>query len=45
VAALLKGGVREEEIGLVELRRIGERILGSHSVPWFWSYRVRIGMK
>jgi ubiquinone/menaquinone biosynthesis C-methylase UbiE len=45
VAALLKGGVSEEEIGLVELRRTGERILGNHPVPWFWSYRVRIGVK
>jgi hypothetical protein len=30
---------------LVELRKTGQRILGNHPVPWFWSYRVRIGVK
>lgn len=45
VASLLKAGVNEEEMGLVELRTTGQRILGNHPVPWFWSYRVRIGVK
>jgi ubiquinone/menaquinone biosynthesis C-methylase UbiE len=45
VAALLKAGVSEEEIGLVELRKTGQRILVNRQVPWFWSYRVRIGVK
>ena len=45
VAALLKAGVSEEELGLIELRKTGQRILGNHQVPWFWSYRVRIGLK
>jgi hypothetical protein len=37
--------VSEEEIGLVELRKTGQRILVNRQVPWFWSYRVRIGVK
>jgi ubiquinone/menaquinone biosynthesis C-methylase UbiE len=45
VAALLKEGVSEEEIGLTELRETGERVLGDRQIPWFWSYRVRIGIK
>jgi hypothetical protein len=45
VAALLKEGVSEEEIGLTELREAGERVLGDRQIPWFWSYRVRIGIK
>ncbi len=45
VAALLKAGVSEEELGLIELRKTGQRILGNHQIPWFWSYRVRIGVK
>lgn len=45
VAALLKAGVSEEEIGLIELIRTGQRVLGDRQIPWFWSYRVRIGVK
>jgi ubiquinone/menaquinone biosynthesis C-methylase UbiE len=45
VAALLKAGVSEAEIGLIELRETGQRLLGDRPVPWFWSYRVRIGVK
>jgi ubiquinone/menaquinone biosynthesis C-methylase UbiE len=45
VAALLKAGVSEEKIGLIELRETGQRVLGNRQVPWFWSYRVRIGIK
>ena len=45
VAALLKEGVSEEEIGLVKLREAVRRRLGDRPVPWFWSYRVRIGVK
>src|SRR5258705_6288211 len=45
VAALLTAGISEEEVGLVELRRTGQRLLGDRQIPWFWSYRVRIGVK
>ena len=45
MAALLRAGISEEEAGLVELRRTGQRLLGDRQIPWFWSYRVRIGVK
>jgi ubiquinone/menaquinone biosynthesis C-methylase UbiE len=45
VAALLKAGVTEEEVGLNQLRVVAQRLLGDRQIPWFWSYRVRIGVK
>ena len=45
VASLLKHGVSEEEIGISDLRQVAERILGDRKVSWFWSYRIRIGIK
>jgi SAM-dependent methyltransferase len=45
VATLLKQGVREEEIGLDALRRVAERTLGAGTVPWYWSYRVRVALR
>src|SRR5260370_32684611 len=45
VAALLKADISEEELGLVELRRTGQRLLGDRRIPWFWGYGVRIGVR
>ncbi len=45
VAGLLRAGVSEEEIGIDELRRIAERTIGADPVPWYWSYRVRLGVR
>jgi SAM-dependent methyltransferase len=45
VASLIKAGVPEEEIGIDRLRATARRILGAAIVPWYWSYRVRIGVK
>lgn len=45
VAALLKNGICEEELGLVQLRDTAKQIMGDTLVPWFFSYRVRIGIK
>jgi ubiquinone/menaquinone biosynthesis C-methylase UbiE len=45
VAALLKAGVSEKEAGLIELQETAQRLLGDGRLPWFWSYRVRIGVK
>jgi ubiquinone/menaquinone biosynthesis C-methylase UbiE len=45
VAALLKAGVSEEEVGLIELQEIAQRELGDGPLTWFWSYRARIGVK
>lgn len=44
IAALLKHGLSEAEIGLDELRRETRRVLGDATVPWYWSYRVRLGI-
>jgi SAM-dependent methyltransferase len=45
VATLLKHGVSEEEIGLDILRAEAGRILGDEPKPWFWTYRIRLGIK
>ena len=35
----------EEELGLDRLRRVAAQSLGSEPIPWFWSYRVQLGVK
>jgi hypothetical protein len=45
VAALLKHGLSEDEIGLSELRAAARKLLGNRSVPWHFSYRVKVGIK
>ncbi len=45
IAALLKHGVGEDEIGLAMLRETAQRVLGDAIVPWYFSYRVRLGVK
>jgi SAM-dependent methyltransferase len=45
VAALVKHGLSEEEIGISDLSRAAERILGDRALSWYWSYRIRIGVK
>ena len=45
VEAILKHGLTEEQIGLTELRRICQRVVGNRQVRWFFSYRVRVGLK
>ncbi len=43
---LLREGVAtEEEMGVPELRRVAERYLGGAAVPWYFTYRVRVGVK
>ena len=42
---LLKRGLTEAEIGLDALRTLAENRLGDEPKPWFFSYRVRIGIK
>jgi ubiquinone/menaquinone biosynthesis C-methylase UbiE len=44
IAGLLKHGVSEAEIGVAALRDVAERVMGSEVWPWYWSYRVRIGI-
>jgi SAM-dependent methyltransferase len=45
VAALLKHGLSEEEVGLTELRTAAQMWLGDKGKPWYFSYRVRVGVK
>jgi SAM-dependent methyltransferase len=45
VAAILKHGLAEEEVGLAALREAAERLLGKRMKPWYFSYRVRVGVK
>lgn len=45
VVAVLKLGVTDEEIGLHKLREIAERVIGERVVPWYYSYRIGIGVR
>jgi SAM-dependent methyltransferase len=45
VAMLLKNGVSEDEIGIAALRESARRLLGDAIVPWYFSYRIRVGVK
>ena len=42
---LLKRGLTGAQIGLDELRAVAEHRLGDEPKPWYFSYRVRIGIK
>jgi SAM-dependent methyltransferase len=44
-AGLLKHGLTEDEVGLTALRREAHRILGETPMPWYFSYRVRVGVR
>jgi len=45
IAALFKNGMSEEQIGVPEFRRAVERALGDRAVPFWFSYRMRVGIK
>jgi len=45
VATLLKNGVSEDEIGITALREAAYAVLGDAIMPWYFSYRVRLGVK
>ena len=44
IATLLKHGIGEDEIGITALREAARHALGDAIVPWFWSYRLRLGV-
>jgi ubiquinone/menaquinone biosynthesis C-methylase UbiE len=44
-ASVLHAGVSEEEMGLAQFRAVVESGIGAEKVPWYLSYRVRIGIK
>lgn len=37
--------ITEEEIGLAQLREAAQRYIGSEALPWYFSYKVRLGIK
>ncbi len=45
VAALFKNGLSEEQVGLPQFRRAVERAMGDRAVPFYFSYRMRVGTK
>ncbi len=44
IATLLKRGMTEAEIGVPELRARARECLGDTPAPWYFSYRVRVGI-
>ena len=45
VQSVLQAGWTEREIGLVKLRAVAKRAMDDHPWIWYWTYRVRIGVK
>ncbi|GAB4203851.1 MAG: hypothetical protein OHK0022_28410 [Roseiflexaceae bacterium] len=45
IAGLLKHGVSEGAIGLDTLYEVASRTIGDQPRPWYFSYRVRIGVR
>ena len=45
IAALVKHGVGEDEIGIAALREAARAALGDAIVPWYFGYRMRVGVK
>ena len=44
VAALQRAGLGEEQLGIIGLRAVAHRTLGSEPRPFIWSARVRLGV-
>lgn len=45
IQTLLKRGLSEADLGVDRLREVARRCFGEGESPWFWSTRVRIGIK
>lgn len=45
VQALLKTGCSPEEAGVPELEQVGREVFGDGVLPWYFSYRVRLGVR
>lgn len=45
VETLLKHGLSKEEVGITKLIEDAHRIFGDREIPWYFSYRIRIGVK
>jgi hypothetical protein len=44
VVALRQSGVTDHAIGLEDLRCVATAVLASEAWPWWWTYRVRVGI-
>jgi hypothetical protein len=42
---LKQGYLTEQEVGLDHLKRVSQNLIGQEPIPWYFSYRVRIGIK
>jgi hypothetical protein len=46
IARYLKQGyLTEQEVGLDHPKRVSQNLIGQEPIPWYFSYRVRIGIK
>lgn len=45
VAGLRRRGMSEAEIGVPEFRAVAQKTLGDELAPWYFHYRVRLGVK
>lgn len=45
IQSLFKAGVSEPEIGLDQFRAAAHQLLGDQPRPWWFSYRVRVGIR
>ncbi|MHC4552123.1 MAG: class I SAM-dependent methyltransferase [Planctomycetota bacterium] len=45
VQSLLKIGISEEDLHIDRLREAADNAFGSQTAPWYWSVRIRIGIK
>ncbi|MBV9230119.1 MAG: class I SAM-dependent methyltransferase, partial [Chloroflexi bacterium] len=45
IGSLLRRGLREEDIGFDQYKATVQKALGEQTVPFYFSYQVRIGIK
>ncbi|MCL4878998.1 MAG: methyltransferase domain-containing protein [Anaerolineae bacterium] len=44
VATALKHGHSRADLGLEHLREVAQKVMGNQSIPWYFNYRVRVGI-
>ncbi len=44
VVAVLRRGYTEEQVGLERLREIARRVIGEREMPWYYGYKIRVGV-
>jgi len=45
VQDLLKQGLSEDDIGLTGFHQAASHLLGAEPIPWYFTYRIRLGFK